>query len=78
LAVFNARQLQTFDAGDFDKRLGGTGSAFDSDELPPKPRYMHWRTYRRLEAKYEELLNRWAVGAAGSVGIVHPDESSTS
>jgi hypothetical protein len=59
------------------KRLGGTGSAFDSDELPPMPPYMHWRTYRRLEAKYEELLNRWAVSAAGSVGIVHPDESGT-
>jgi hypothetical protein len=51
------------------KRLGGTGCA-EADELPPKPPHMHWRTYRRLEAKYDELVNRWAVGAAGSVGIV--------
>jgi hypothetical protein len=54
------------------KRLGGTGSAFDSDELPPKPLGMHWRTYRRLVAKYEELVSRWALGAAG--GIMRPDE----
>ena len=57
------------------KRLGGTGCA-EVDEIPPKPRHMHWRTYRRLAAKYEELVNRWAVGAAGSVGV-HPDESGT-
>jgi hypothetical protein len=57
------------------KRLGGTGCA-EVDELPPKPPHMHWRTYRRLEAKYEELLDCWAVGAVGSVGV-HLDESGT-
>jgi hypothetical protein len=54
------------------RRLGGSGSAMDSDEFPQKPPGMHWRTYRRLAAKYEELLNRWAFGAAGR--IVRPDE----
>jgi hypothetical protein len=34
-------------------------------ELPPKPPRMRWRTYRRVEAKYEELQSRWIVGALG-------------
>jgi hypothetical protein len=34
-------------------------------ELPPKPPRMRWATYRRLEAQYEELQNRWIVGALG-------------
>jgi hypothetical protein len=38
---------------------------------------MHWRTYRRLKAKYEQLLNRWIGGMLVSVGIVYPDESGT-
>jgi hypothetical protein len=49
------------------KRLGGT--AFDGDELPPKPPHMHWRTYHRLEAQYEELQSRWLVGALGRFDI---------
>jgi hypothetical protein len=53
------------------RRLGGTGCA-EADEIPPKPRHMHWGTYRRLEAKYEELVDRWAVGVAGR--IMRPDE----
>jgi hypothetical protein len=51
------------------KRLGGTGCAFDCDELPPKPPHMHWSTYRRLEAQYEELQNRWVVGAIARLDI---------
>jgi len=31
------------------RRLGGTGSLYDS--FPRKPRTMHWRTYRALEAR---------------------------
>jgi hypothetical protein len=38
---------------------------------------MHWRTYRRIEAQYEQLESRRLVGALGCVGIVHPDESGT-
>jgi hypothetical protein len=36
---------------------------------------MHWRTYRRLVAKYEQLHNRWIGGMLVNVGIVQPDES---
>jgi hypothetical protein len=45
-------------------RLGGTGSL--SDLFPEKPRRMHWRTYRRLEARtqaaedyFDGLLAQW-------------------
>jgi hypothetical protein len=31
---------------------------------------MRWVTYRRLEAQYEELQNRWIIGALGRFGIV--------
>jgi hypothetical protein len=54
------------------KRFGGTGSAMDSDKLPPRPKHMHRRIHDRLVAKYEELVNRWAVGVAGR--IMRPDE----
>jgi hypothetical protein len=57
-------------ANKLQKRLGGTGSAFDSDELPPKPPRMRWATYHRLEAQYEELQNRWMVGVKSRFGIV--------
>ena len=37
------------------KRLGDTsGSAFEGDHFPPKPKRMRWITYRRLEEQYEE------------------------
>lgn len=26
---------------------------------------MHWKTYRRLEARDEQLQNKWAAGAWG-------------
>jgi hypothetical protein len=35
------------------------------DGLPPKPKGMHWRTYRRLEQLDEHLADRWCVGMAG-------------
>ena len=53
------------------KRLGDTsGSAFEGDDFPPKPKRMRWKTYRRLEEKYEDLQNRWAVGAILRLGLV--------
>ena len=42
------------------KRLGQTG--FLDDPFPPKPKCMHWKTYKRLEAKDAELQQRWAFG----------------
>ena len=52
------------------KRLGDTvGSAFEQDEFPPKPKGMHWKTYNRLEERYYELQNRWAVAAMSRFGF---------
>jgi hypothetical protein len=53
------------------KRLGGAdwSCAFDGAPLPPKPPRMRWKTYRRLEAQYEELQSRGIVGALSRFGI---------
>jgi hypothetical protein len=46
------------------KRLGSTwGCAFDGSELPPKPPRMRWRTYRRIEERYEQLQRQGMAGA---------------
>jgi hypothetical protein len=42
---------------------GGQNWPFGLDDgFPPKPRGMHWTTYRRLEALDRELDRRWAIG----------------
>jgi hypothetical protein len=51
-------------------RIGG----FDPDEwdLPPKPKWMRWRTYNRAEAKfdrYEAILDRGLLRAAMRLGF---------
>jgi hypothetical protein len=51
------------------KRIGGETGGFDGDEFPPKPSRMHWTTYRRLEERYDELQNTWAVGVMRSIGF---------
>ena len=38
-------------------------------EFPPKPPRMRWTTYQRLEAEYDRLQNRWAVGVMTRFGI---------
>ena len=35
------------------------------DGFPPKPKGMHWRTYRRLEALDKQLERRWCIGMSG-------------
>lgn len=45
------------------ERLGGTGGI--DDPFPLKPKGMHWKTYRRLEAQEERLQSAWAIGIMG-------------
>lgn len=40
------------------QKLGGSGSM--DDPFPAKPKGMHWKTYRRLEAEDELAEARWA------------------
>lgn len=63
---------RTLDRADrIRKRLCDTwGSAFEGDEFPPKPKRMRWKTYRRLEERYEDLQNQWAVGAMVRFGFI--------
>ena len=42
---------------------GGENWPFGLDDgFPPKPRRMHWRTYRRLEVLDQALQRRWCIG----------------
>ena len=41
-----------------DKWSGATEDEYD---FPPKPPRMRWATYNRLEARYDDLQNRWAI-----------------
>jgi hypothetical protein len=50
-----------------DKWGGATEEEYD---FPPKPPRMRWATYNRLEAQYDDLENRWAVGIMARLGIV--------
>ena len=45
------------------------GSAFEGDPFPDKPKGMHWKTYRRLEERYEDLQARWTVAAMAKFGF---------
>lgn len=53
-------------------RMGLGGSASLCDPFPDKPKGMHWQTYRRLEAQYEELQTRWTVAAMRRLGFRGP------
>jgi len=67
-----ATRLRAIDRAErLRKRLGGAdwSCAFDGAPLPPKPPRMRWKTYRRLEAQYEELQSRGIVGALSRFGI---------
>jgi len=39
-----------------------SGATEDEYDFPPKPPRMRWATYNRLEAQYDDLQNRWAIG----------------
>ena len=43
------------------KERWGTDCGLDS--FPQKPKRMHWRTYKQLKARDEELANRWCLSA---------------
>ena len=47
----------------------GGGDAFDGEDFPLKPKGMHWKTYQRLEERYDELKSAWTVGMLGLFGF---------
>jgi hypothetical protein len=49
------------------RRLGTSGDALDAP-FPPKPRRMHWSTYKRLRSLDGALQDRWLVGMMAIVG----------
>lgn len=53
-ATAQAHQLRT--------RLGQSGPL--DAPFPPKPKGMHWQTYRRLETKDKEFQRRWIAGVS--------------
>lgn len=61
------RQLDMADK--LRKRVGGDNGAFDGEPFPPKPRWIRWSTYRRLQAKYDLLNDLWAAGVMQAFGI---------
>ena len=52
------------------ERLGG--SLCTDDPFPEKPKGMHWKTYRRLEAKEAELAWRFNSGLCAHGGLFGP------
>lgn len=51
------------------EKLGDTlVTAFESDDLPEKPRGMRWATYRKLGAEYQSLQRRWQSGVLARFG----------
>ena len=42
------------------------------NELPPKPKGMHWRTYERLAKRYQAYDEQWGIEAMRRFGMV-PD-----
>ncbi len=53
------------------KRLGQVGSL--DDPFPPKPKGMHWSTYEQLEARDDELQQRWARDVMDWLERTKPD-----
>ena len=41
----------------------------DCNELPPKPKGMHWKTYGRLAESYDAYDNRWSLEAMRRFGM---------
>jgi len=42
------------------------------NDLPPKPRRMHWTTYQRLLDRYDAYDDQWAIEAIKRFGM-RPD-----
>ena len=43
------------------RMAGGRRELFDGDEFPEKPKRMRWATYWRLENRFYDLKDEWAV-----------------
>ena len=48
------------------RRLGGSNCLIE--EFPPRPRGMHWATYRRLEALEAAADNQWMAAVVARFG----------
>jgi hypothetical protein len=56
---------------------GGEKWPFGLDDgFPPKPRRMHWKTYRRLEALDEDLGSRWCIRIRGWLERTDPMQAA--
>jgi hypothetical protein len=51
------------------RMAGGRRELFDGDEFPEKPKRMRWATYWRLEERFYNLQNMWAVGCMQRLGM---------
>ena len=40
------------------------------NELPPKPKGMHWRTYERLADRYQAYDDQWGIEAIRRFGMI--------
>lgn len=66
-------QRATEEADKLRKRVGGDYGAFKGDVFPPKPKGMHWQTYRRLEQRYDNLQKAGAIAAMAKFGLSFDD-----
>jgi hypothetical protein len=49
---------------------GGRRELIDGDDFPEKPKRMRWSTYWRLEERFYDLQDMWAVGSMRRLGII--------
>ncbi len=50
----------------FVRRFGPT---VEINDLPPKPKAMHWRTYKRLVDRYDVYDDQWGLEAIRRFGL---------
>src|SRR5258706_10051882 len=71
--VYNTQYVPTWErlrekADRIHLRLGGSGDA--SDDLPDKPKGMHWKTFERLVEQMDDAVTASTSGAIGNLMAV--------